>query len=56
VIADGCVRAPHADHDSEFTGVQPDGFVVAEGDFMILPLDGRAAALAGEVRWHLAFG
>jgi putative acetyltransferase len=39
-----------------FTGVQPDGFEIAEEDFMILPLDGRAAELAGEVRWHPAFG
>ena len=39
-----------------FTGVQPDGFVIGEEDFMILPLDERASSLAGEVRWHPAFG
>ncbi len=39
-----------------FTGGQPDGFVVAEEDFMILPLDERASELSGEVRWHPAFG
>jgi putative acetyltransferase len=39
-----------------FAGVQPDGFVIAEEDFMILPLDDRASRLAGGVRWHPAFG
>ena len=40
-----------------FTGVQPDGFVVDEEDFMLAPLDERAARqLNGEVRWHQAFG
>lgn len=39
-----------------FTGVHADGFVVAEEDFMILPLDERGSALSGEVRWHPAFG
>jgi putative acetyltransferase len=32
-------------------GVQPDGFVVREEDFMIAPLDARAHSLAGRVRW-----
>jgi putative acetyltransferase len=39
-----------------FVGVQPAGFVMAEEDFMILPLDDRVHALAGPVRWHPAFG
>jgi putative acetyltransferase len=39
-----------------FAGVQADGFVIAEDDFMILPLDHRAHSLAGNVRWHPAFG
>jgi putative acetyltransferase len=39
-----------------FAGVQADGFVTAEEDFMILPLDERIPALAGQVRWHPAFG
>jgi putative acetyltransferase len=39
-----------------FTGVQPDGFQIAEEDFMILPLSERASRLTGEVRWHPAFG
>jgi predicted N-acetyltransferase YhbS len=39
-----------------FAGVQADGFVIAEEDFMILPLDERIPALAGQVRWHPAFG
>ncbi len=39
-----------------FAGVQTDAFVIAEEDFMILPLDGRAHSLAGNVRWHPAFG
>jgi predicted N-acetyltransferase YhbS len=40
-----------------FTGVQPDGFVVHEEDFMLALLDERAARqLNGEVRWHQAFG
>jgi len=39
-----------------FTGVQEDGFVVAEEDFMVAALDDRARSLAGEVRWHPAFG
>jgi hypothetical protein len=30
--------------------------VIAEEDFMILPLDERITALAGQVRWHPAFG
>ncbi len=39
-----------------FAGVQADGSVIAEEDFMILPLDDRISALAGQVRWHPAFG
>lgn len=39
-----------------FAGVQADGFVIAEEDFMILPLDDRVHSLAGNVRWHPAFG
>jgi putative acetyltransferase len=39
-----------------FSGAQEDGFVIAEEDFQILPLDGRVHDLAGEVRWHPAFG
>jgi putative acetyltransferase len=39
-----------------FTGVQPDGFVIEEEDFMVAVLDDRARALAGPVRWHPAFG
>lgn len=39
-----------------FAGVQADSFVIAEEDFMILPLDDRVHSLAGNVRWHPAFG
>ncbi len=39
-----------------FAGVQADGFVIAEEDFMLLPLDDRGRALSGRVRWHPAFG
>ena len=39
-----------------FAGSQSDGFVITEEDFQILPLDGRVHDLAGEVRWHSAFG
>jgi putative acetyltransferase len=39
-----------------FAGVQADGSVIGEEDFMILPLDDRISALAGQVRWHPAFG
>lgn len=39
-----------------FTGAQEDRFVVAEEDFMVAALDDRARSLAGEVRWHPAFG
>jgi putative acetyltransferase len=39
-----------------FAGVQADGSVIAEEDFMILLLDDRISALAGQVRWHPAFG
>jgi putative acetyltransferase len=39
-----------------FTGVQPDGFVVHEEDFMLAALDDRARSLRGDVRWDPAFG
>jgi putative acetyltransferase len=39
-----------------FTGVQPDGFVVAEEDFMLAALNERGRRLSGPVRWHPAFG
>ena len=39
-----------------FAGVQEGELVIAEEDFMILPLDERAGRLAGDVRWHPAFG
>jgi putative acetyltransferase len=39
-----------------FTGVQPDGFVVAEEDFMLATLNERGRRLSGPVRWHPAFG
>jgi len=39
-----------------FTGVQEDGFVVEEEDFMLAPLVDPAPSFAGEVRWHPAFG
>ena len=39
-----------------FTGVQPDGFVIREEDFMVAVLNGRARDFSGEVRWHPAFG
>jgi putative acetyltransferase len=39
-----------------FTGVQEEGFVVAEEDFMVAPLADRASALSGAVRWHPSFG
>jgi len=37
-----------------FAGVRPDGFEIAEEDFMVARLG--EARLAGEVRWHPAFG
>jgi putative acetyltransferase len=37
-----------------FAGVRPDGFEIAEEDFMVAPLG--VGRLAGEVRWHPAFG
>jgi putative acetyltransferase len=39
-----------------FAGQQADGFVIAEEDMMILPLDDRVHHLAGPVRWHRSFG
>ena len=39
-----------------FAGVHEGDLVIAEEDFMILPLDERARGLAGDVRWHPAFG
>jgi putative acetyltransferase len=38
-----------------FSGQTDEGFVVGEEHLMLLPLDERAEALAGEVRWHPAF-
>jgi putative acetyltransferase len=37
-----------------YAGVRPDGFEIAEEDFMVARLG--EARLAGEVRWHPAFG
>jgi putative acetyltransferase len=37
-----------------FTGVRPDGFVIAEEDFMVARLDD--VPVSGAVRWHPAFG
>jgi putative acetyltransferase len=37
-----------------FAGVRPDGFVIAEEDFLVARL--ADARLAGDVRWHPAFG
>ncbi len=39
-----------------FTGVQEEGFVVAEEDFMVAPLGDLASSLSGVVRWHPSFG
>jgi putative acetyltransferase len=39
-----------------FTGTTPDGFVIAEEDFMLAPLADGAQELVGDVRWHPAFG
>ena len=39
-----------------FAGQQSDGFVIAEEDMMILPLDDRVHQLKGVVRWHPSFG
>jgi putative acetyltransferase len=39
-----------------FAGRSAGRLVIAEEDFMILPLDDRVHALAGHVRWHAAFG
>jgi putative acetyltransferase len=39
-----------------FAGVSAGDFVIAEEDFMLAPLDGRARSLRGPVRWHPAFG
>ena len=39
-----------------YTGMQEPGFVIAEEDFMVAPLDEGAASLTGAVRWHPAFG
>jgi len=35
-------------------GVQPNGFVILEEHFMIVPLDERAESLVGPVRWSSA--
>ena len=37
-----------------FAGVRPDGFEIAEEDFMLAALG--AGKVSGEVRWHPAFG
>ncbi|HJQ72082.1 MAG TPA: N-acetyltransferase [Actinomycetota bacterium] len=39
-----------------FAGQQADGFVIAEEDMMILPLDDGVHQLEGPVRWHPSFG
>ena len=39
-----------------YAGAVENGFVVAEEDFQVLPLDERAGSLHGEVLWHPAFG
>jgi putative acetyltransferase len=39
-----------------FAGQQANGFVIAEEDMMILPLDDRVHQLAGPIRWHPSFG
>ena len=40
-----------------FAGAHDDGLVIEEGDFQIAALDEvRTASLAGDVRWHPAFG
>lgn len=39
-----------------YAGTTESGFVIAEEDFMLASLDDRAGALAGDVRWHPAFG
>src|SRR5438105_2136185 len=51
----GLVAAAEFGLRNPAAGVQPNGFVIREEDFMIAPLDpDRAAALAGPVRWHPA--
>jgi putative acetyltransferase len=52
----GFVAAATLGLRNPFTGVQEDGFVVAEEDFMVARLDDRASALSGAVRWHASFG
>ena len=37
-----------------YAGVRPDGFEIAEEDFMVARLE--ESPLAGDVRWHPAFG
>jgi putative acetyltransferase len=39
-----------------FAGVREGDLVIAQEDFMILPLDERSRGLAGDVRRHPAFG
>jgi predicted N-acetyltransferase YhbS len=40
-----------------YAGTTDHGFMIAEEDFQIAPLDGESAGrLRGEVRWHPAFG
>ncbi|MGZ8630082.1 MAG: GNAT family N-acetyltransferase [Actinomycetota bacterium] len=53
----GFVPASRYGLRNPFAGVAETGFVIAEEDFQIAALDERRAALlAGEVRWHPAFG
>ncbi len=39
-----------------YAGTTQTGLVIEEEDFMLAPLDERARSLAGDVRWHPAFG
>jgi putative acetyltransferase len=39
-----------------FAGNTEHGFTILEEDFMLVPLSDAVADLAGEVRWHPAFG
>ena len=49
---------PAATHGlrNPFAGVQPDGFVIEEEDFMIARLDEETHRFAGPVTWHPSFG
>jgi predicted N-acetyltransferase YhbS len=52
----GFVPASDLGLRNPFAGVQQDGFVIREQDFMVAVMDERARVLRGEVRWHPAFG